>query len=95
MFQPGVEVRHLDGNPSNARPSNVALGTHKENMMDRSPDARTKTAIAASSARRRFTDVEVSSIRSDRSDGLTYRQLGEKYSVSKSTLSYLLNKAYY
>lgn len=32
--QDGLEVRHLDGNPGNARLENLAYGTHAENMQD-------------------------------------------------------------
>lgn len=31
----GLEVRHLDGDPTNNRPENLAYGTHSENMQDR------------------------------------------------------------
>jgi hypothetical protein len=30
----GQEIRHLDGNKENSRPSNLAYGTHAENMAD-------------------------------------------------------------
>lgn len=31
----GAEIRHLDGDPSNARLSNLAYGTHSENVRDK------------------------------------------------------------
>lgn len=31
----GTEVRHLDGNPGNNRPANLAYGSHGENMRDK------------------------------------------------------------
>lgn len=31
---PGEEVRHLDGDPGNPRRTNLAYGTHSENMLD-------------------------------------------------------------
>jgi hypothetical protein len=32
---PGMQCRHIDGNPKNDRPENLAWGTQSENQMDR------------------------------------------------------------
>lgn len=34
MFEPGLEVRHLDNDSSNNSRDNIGLGTHQENCLD-------------------------------------------------------------
>jgi hypothetical protein len=36
MFDDGIEVRHLDGNPLNNSWDNILIGNHSDNMMDQS-----------------------------------------------------------
>lgn len=91
----GVHTRHLNGDKLDSRPTNIAIGTASDNAMDRSPEVRSRAAQHASSVTRRFTDSQVQSIRHDRDEGMTYAQLKQKYGASKSTLSYLFNKAHY
>jgi hypothetical protein len=95
IFKTGIEVRHLDNNSLNNSWSNILIGTHKENMQDVPKKIRIKYAINASSKNRRFTDEEVENIQLDKNNGYTYSFLCKKYNTSKSTLSYLFNKAYY
>jgi hypothetical protein len=95
IFEKGVVVRHLDGNPLNNLPDNIEIGTQHDNMMDRSKDCRIKTAVIASYVNRSFTDEEVCNICNDRKKGFTYDKLIKKYNTSKSTLSYLFNNALY
>jgi HNH endonuclease len=40
-------VRHLDGNTLNLQRSNLALGTHSENNLDKSPEVRKNAAVKA------------------------------------------------
>lgn len=95
MFAEGVEVRHLDGNPANNDLANIAIGSHSDNMMDmRAVDRRAKAQKAAN-ARRKLSDDEVRSLRQDRADGYTYDQLCQRYGISKSTISYVVNRKTY
>lgn len=95
IFKEGIDVRHKDGNNKNNDFENILIGTVSQNMMDKSAKSRIKQAIIASSKKRRFTDSEVELIKFDKSNGLSYNKLCEKYNTSKSTLSYLFNKSYY
>lgn len=95
IFEKGVLVRHLDGNPRNNFPENIAIGTQSDNMMDRDSLARHIHAKLASQHIRRFSDDEVKSILIDRKAGMRYVDLCQKYNTSKSTLSYLFNFALY
>ena len=51
-----LQVRHLDGNPSNNRPENLAWGTYEENWADRRVHGRAKDRGEHHSAR--FTNEE-------------------------------------
>ncbi len=95
LFGDGIQVRHLDGDPGNNRPSNIEIGSASDNQMDKSPEVRRKLAISASRRTRRFSDEQVSEILKDRLGGMTYRQLQGKYGASKGTLSYLFNHSQY
>lgn len=95
IFNEGIEVRHLDGNSLNNVWDNIAIGTHSENMMDIPEKNRIKKAINASNKVRRFSDDEVKEILFNKEAGMSYNKLCIKYNTSKSTLSYLFNKAYY
>jgi len=95
IFNDGVVVRHLDGDSLNNSWENIGIGTQSDNMMDIPQAVRIKKAINASSKRRRFSNDDVQQIICDRKSGMTYQKICEKYNTSKSTLSYLFNKAYY
>lgn len=95
LFELGVQVRHLDGVRSNNRELNIALGTASENMLDRPVKERVAHARKAARVLRKLTDMEVRQLRRDREQGLTYRELCEKYSMTKSGVSYLLHRKTY
>jgi hypothetical protein len=95
MFNDGIVIRHFDGNSLNNSWENILIGTLSQNTMDIPKENRIKTSIRNSSVKRKFNDDEVSNIIKDRNSGYTYNELCEKYSTSKSTLSYFFNDAYY
>ena len=47
IFEEGIVVRHLDGNPLNNSCDNIAIGTSSDNQMDRSSECRLKSAMVA------------------------------------------------
>jgi hypothetical protein len=95
LFEPGVFVRHLNGDSKDNTFNNIYIGTQKENMLDRDPKERLKHAIKASSSIRKFTNDEIKQIKADYSKGLGYKALMQKYSISsKGTLHYILNNDY-
>lgn len=95
LFTPGLEVRHLDNNRLNNAASNIAIGTHSENMMDRPEEERKKYSWGAVSFRRLLTDRQVEQLRQDREKGISYKKLMEKYGIAKSTVSYIVNRKTY
>lgn len=90
MFEPRIEVRHLDGNPLNNSADNLALGTHSDNILDIPKHVRIRTATTAAKAKRKLTDHEVAELRKDRAAGWKYKDLTVKYGLVKSALTYIL-----
>ena len=91
MFQPGMEVRHRDGDKTNNSPDNMLIGTHAQNMMDRDPTARLEHAKLASKKRQALSDAQLAELRADAANGMGYEALAAKYGVSKGGAHYMVN----
>jgi len=83
-------IRHLDGDPGNNHPDNLALGTASQNAMDRTPADRSAHAKKASEVLAR---KDWAAIDADRAEGMGYGRLAKKHGVSKGTLSYRYSKS--
>jgi len=86
LFEEGIMVRHKDGNPLNNSWENILIGTHSQNMMD----------IPLKIRRQKSSHpiYNHKKIIKDRKNGLTYKELMEKYSISsKGTISHIINKS--
>jgi hypothetical protein len=92
VFEPGIEVRHLDGNSLNNTPENIALGTPSQNALDRPPIDRRLHASVAGKAQSPHTDETWAAVRADRAAGMGYKKLRAKYGIGLSTLSFQLSK---
>jgi hypothetical protein len=91
IFENGIVVRHLDGNPQNNVWSNIEIGTHSDNMMDIPAEIRKKKAIHAASFLKKYNDAEVYNWYIN--NGTSYKNTMLKFNISsKGTLSYILNK---
>lgn len=75
----GLHVLHKCDNPSCVRPDHLFLGTHTDNMQDRTIKNRAGVKLNAEAVR----DIRTSKISS--------KELAEKYEVSVTTISYVLN----
>jgi len=86
MFDDGIEVRHLDGNPANNSSENIVIGTHSQNMLDIEASNRIQKATKASHKHHnqdRWADIDA-----DRDAGMSYRRIQAKYGIARSTLSF-------
>lgn len=70
----GKVVRHKCDNPSCVNPSHLEIGTDADNCRDR--DLRGRAA----------TKLSPSDVRSIRTDGRTYREIAESYSISPANV---------
>ena len=90
IFEAGIVVRHLDGNPLNNSISNIDIGTPSQNCLDRDKVSR---QLHAKYNGKKYSDETVRLLKEDRLSGMTYKKLIEKYGMAKSTLSYYLGKS--
>lgn len=84
-------VRHLDDNPLNNHWDNIALGSVRDNAMDRDPKERAMHAQRAGKAASRYDDALWEQVRADYASGLGYKKLRKKYDIPLGTLSYQLS----
>lgn len=90
LFAPGIEVRHLNSDKLDFSESNIAIGTHSENMMDMPTDLRISRAKNAAKANWKHKAPR-STVFKALSTGKSYAEINELYGISKSTLSYMKN----
>lgn len=102
IFEEGIQVRHLNGDRSDFSVDNIALGTAKENDLDKSPEARKRSVdavIKASTGRppvnRIFNDEQVSEIKQKLSKGVRGNVLAREYGVSDAIISNIKTGVYY
>lgn len=95
IFEPGVHVRHLNSNTFDNSWDNIAIGSASDNMMDKTPEVRQSAALAGSRVRRKLTWEEMEQLRQEHKAGDSYRVLCARYSLAKSTVSYIVNNKTY
>jgi hypothetical protein len=88
MYEEGICVRHLNGNSLDNSADNIEIGTHSDNMMDKSPEDRMKAALHATSFVRKYDKQEV---RDFYSEHRSYKKTMDRFGISsKGTLNYIL-----
>jgi hypothetical protein len=85
----GMEARHLDGDPSNNKISNLRWGTPKKNMQDR--DKHGKTKFGEDHWYCKLTSKQVDSLKKDRKNGMSRKRTADKYRVSETYVSLVTN----
>lgn len=83
--------RHTCDNPPCVRPSHIIDGTHADNMRDRHERGRYGSAKDQSGEKNALsvlTDLIVREARTLYSEGLSYREIGERFGVDAPTIGY-------
>jgi len=100
MFEPGIQVRHLDRNSKNNSCDNIAIGTARDNTMDVPADIRSKSASIAARAprgvsakRRKYSDAEVAAVIKDWEAKVPYSTMVVKHGIPHGTIHYLVTDA--
>lgn len=87
----GMEGRHLDGNPGNNRPDNLAWGTHVENMKDK--DRHGTSLKGRPNGKPKLTADQVREIRSRYATGNeTYKRIAADYGVSSVACGFIITR---
>lgn len=97
IYEKGIVVRHFDGNQFNNSYENISIGTVSDNIMDMPAEQRMEKARQASKrSPLRYHKDAIDAIKKDREDGMTYKELMQKYGISsKGTISYICHHDYY
>lgn len=82
-------IRHLDGNPANNKPDNLAWGDYIENAADR--DRHGKTMRGSNHVFAKLDELKVANILHDLAGGATYRSIASNYNVHHSTIGDIAN----
>lgn len=92
IFEKDLLVRHSDGNPLNNKLENLILGNQSSNMMDRTPEERSKHA--SKSHNNRFENrLDKNLILEDLKNKVSITLLSKKYNIGVTTL-YDVRKRY-
>jgi hypothetical protein len=87
IYEPGMVVRHLDGDSRNNRVENIEIGSHSQNQMDVPKDFRRRRAGLS----RKYNPIAVRQHwKASGSRAVTMKHFGIK---SKGTMHYILFKA--
>lgn len=90
VFNKGIVVRHLNGDPLDNSYDNIAIGTQSENMMDRDEESRKNH-----SRKTYITEDLGNEIINDRyNNTMSHRALSKKYNIPKSTIQDFLSKMF-
>jgi len=92
LFEKGTEVRHLNGDINDFRYENIAIGSASQNQLDKSEITRKTVALKAARSVRRFTYEEAVEIRDAFKNGVRNNDLAKIHGVSKSLISFIVNK---
>jgi len=94
-FEKGIHIRHLNGVQDDNRVDNIGIGSVSDNMMDKLPEDRMRTAINASCKIRKFSDSEMADIRTFYANSKSYKNTMATFDItSKGTLHRILNTEY-
>ena len=94
-FDDAMEIRHLDGNSGNIKPSNIEIGNPSQNHFDKPWSVRLRSSMTAARTVRKVSFETAEKMREDHSKGLSMYDIMEKYGTRKTTTSYILSKKTY
>ncbi len=84
----GMECRHLDGDRTNNRVSNLQWDTRQENMADRKRHGTAQ--IGSRHGKSQLTECQVANILSEHSHGVNVHSLAVRYGVCKATIRFII-----
>lgn len=85
-FVEGIHVRHLNGDSTDNRSANIAIGTVSDNAFDKTPEVRRSMALHAAAAKRKLTATDVRALVEMRRNGASGKACAEAFGVRASTV---------
>ena len=92
LYEDGIVVRHLNGNPLDNSFNNIAIGTYRDNTMDIPKEIRIKSTYAAAKTSIKYPKKFVLKLREEYKEIKNYAELGRKYNMPTSIIWELINK---
>ena len=92
LFEDGIVVRHLNGNPLDNSFNNIAIGTYRDNVMDIPKEIRTKSCVAAAKTLIKYPKEFVLKLREEHKEMKSYSELSKKHNMPRSMVWQLINK---
>ena len=86
----GMQVLHKCDNPKCCNPDHLWLGTHKDNMDDRNKKGRVFNGRERARVSGKLTEEEVIEIRKLYKNGISQKEIQEKFKISQSQVSGIL-----
>lgn len=87
---PGMECRHLDGNPANNRLDNLCWGTKLENAQDRIRHG--TSGVGSTNSCAKLTEEDIPVIRRLRAEGVSCKEVGRRFGVSVMLISMIVRR---
>lgn len=88
LYQDGIQVRHLNGNPGDNSYGNIAIGTASDNNMDKPLETRRRVASMAN--KKYDHDAIVKAY----NDGMSYKAIMLAFGISsKGTVSFIIRSS--
>jgi len=91
VYLHGVVVRHIDGNPLNNSRDNIAIGTNRDNQLDRAPEDRSRSSQLGLQTRDRVSDHDVVVMRLLSAEGETDEAIGKRFDLRRETVRKIVN----
>lgn len=92
LFEDGIVVRHLNGNPLDNSWHNIAIGTSKDNSMDRPKEKRKRDTSKANKAHIKYPKDFVLKLREEYKVIKNYSKLGSKHNIPVRSIWGLINR---
>jgi hypothetical protein len=86
----GMQVLHACDNPACVNPEHLWLGTHNENMADRTRKGRQAHPRGSLGGNARLTEGDIPVVRSLRAGGRTIASIASSYGVTEGAISHIL-----
>jgi hypothetical protein len=92
---PGMECRHLDGNPGNNRLANLCWGTCKENAADTRRHGRANRIKGEKNSQSKLTEAQVCDVLTLVASGMSRREVARRMGVAHPTINGIVHGRYW